>query len=291
MQNGLNINNQNNSSLKDMLKTKYMSSCNNLLLVVTFTVINVILLITNSDSYFLFSAYIPYALVDLGMFLCGRYPQELYADFGNMEFVDNTFFTTMVVIAVVIVLVYFLSWIFSKKGKVGWLIASLVLFAIDGAVMLLYLGFSVEIIIDIVFHIWVIVSLSMGILNYYRLKRLPEDLPDTPFGEPTEDTDLQPMAEQIAEQKQLRNADFSVKHKILAEGEVLGHTVIYRRVKRTNELIVDGLVYDELEALVETAHTLTAEIDGHIITAGYDGRFHSFIKIGNELVTKKIRLF
>lgn len=291
MQNGLNVNDQNNSSLKEMLKTKYTSSCNNLLFVVAFTVINIVLLVTNSNTYFLFSAYIPYALVDLGMFLCGRYPQELYTDFGNMEFVDNSFFATTVVIAAIIVLVYFLSWLFSKKGKVGWLIASLVLFAIDSVAMLIYLGFSTEIIIDIVVHIWVIVSLSIGISNYYRLKKLPEYLLAVQFDEDVENTDAQHMADQPSEQKQLNKDDFSVKYKILAQGDVLGHTVIYRRVKRTNELIVDGIVYDELEALVETAHTLTAEIDGHIITAGYDGKFNSFIKIGNELVTKKLRLF
>lgn len=291
MQNRMNINNQNNHSLKEMLKSKYLSSCNNLLLVVTFTVINIVLLVTNSDTYFLFSAYIPYALVDLGMFLCGRYAQEYYADFGNVEFLDNTFFITMIVIAAVIVLVYLLSWIFSKKSKVGWLIVGLVFFAIDTAAMLLFLGFSTDIIIDIAFHIWIIIMLSIGISNYFRLKKLPDDLPAAPFSEPTQNADVQLMGEQTTEQKQLRNADFTVKHKVLAQGEVLGHTVIYRRVKRTNELIVDGVVYDELEALVETAHTLTAEIDGYVITAGYDGKFHSFIKIGNELVTKKIRLF
>lgn len=286
-----NINNQNNLSLKEMLKTKYTSSVNNLLLVVTFTVINIILLVTNSNTYFLFSAYIPYALVDLGMFLCGRYPQEMYADFGNMEFVNDTFFITTVAIAAVIILVYFLSWLFSKKYKVGWLITSLVFFVVDGIAMLLYLGFSTEIIIDVAFHIWVIVSLSFGISNYFKLKKIPDDVVESPIEATEENFDASLGEAEPAEQKQFKNADFSVKYKILAQGDVLGHTVIYRRVKRTNELIVDGVVYDELEALVETAHTLTAEIDGHIITAGYDGKFHSFIKIGNELVTKKLRLF
>lgn len=291
MQNGMNINNQNNLSLKQMLRAKYASSRNNLLLVVAFTVINLILLVTNSNTYFLFSAYIPYALVDLGMFLCGKYPQEFYADFGNMEFVDNSFFVTMLVIAIIIILVYFLSWLFSKKYKVGWLILSLVFFVIDAIAMLLYIGFSTEIIIDVVFHIWVIVSLSLGISNYYKLKKLPDDFSDVPMETVENYVSAENVAQESAEQKQFKNADFSVKHKVLAQGEILGHTVIYRRVKRTNELIVDGVVYDEIETLVETSHTLTAKIDGHIITAGYDGKFHSFIKIGNEIVTKKIRLF
>ena len=112
----MNINN-NQSSLKQMLQSKYASSRMNLLLVVGFTVINIFLLVTNSNSYFLFSAYIPYALIDLGMYLCGRYPQEIYEDYGNIEFVNDTFFATMVVIALVIVLVYFLCWLSQKNTR------------------------------------------------------------------------------------------------------------------------------------------------------------------------------
>ncbi|MBE6762150.1 MAG: hypothetical protein E7551_07665 [Ruminococcaceae bacterium] len=285
----MNINN-NQSSLKQMLQSKYASSRMNLLLVVGFTVINIILLITNSNSYFLFSAYIPYALIDLGMYLCGRYPQELYEDYGNIEFVNDTFFATMVVIALVIVLVYFLCWLFSKKYKVGWLIAALVLFGIDTLGMLAFLDFSSDIIIDIAFHIWVIISLSIGISNYFKLKKIPDGLSDVAIEIPDNVND-ENLAEEQTEQEILKNADFSVKSRVLAEGQVLGYTIIYRRVKRTNELIVNGVIYDQIEALVETAHTLTAEVDGHKITAEYDGKLHSIIKVDNEIIAKKLRLF
>ena len=45
------------------LESKYNKSIANLLLVVIFTVINIVLLVLNANSYFLFSAFIPYFAV------------------------------------------------------------------------------------------------------------------------------------------------------------------------------------------------------------------------------------
>ena len=56
-------------------ETKYNSSIANLLLVVAFSVINIVLLVTNANTYFLFSAFIPYFVVDYGMYFCGLYPE------------------------------------------------------------------------------------------------------------------------------------------------------------------------------------------------------------------------
>ena len=70
------------------LEAKYHASRGNLLLVVVFTLINLVLLLTNSYTYFLFSASLPYVIVDFGMFYCGKYPAELYADIPDMVFLD-----------------------------------------------------------------------------------------------------------------------------------------------------------------------------------------------------------
>ena len=161
---------------RQLLESRYASARGNLLLVVALTVVNIILLVTNSDTYFLFSAYIPYLLVDLGMLFCGLYPSEVYADgLADMQFLSNGFFAVMLVIAVVILMMYVLSWLFSKKQKVGWLIFALVFFGIDTLALLLLNGFVVESIIDYVIHAWVIVSLIMGISSYFKLKKLPEN--------------------------------------------------------------------------------------------------------------------
>ena len=63
---------------RELYEQKYRSSRMNLLLVVIFTVVNLILLVTNTDTYFLFSAFIPYAIATIGMMLCGRLPEEYY---------------------------------------------------------------------------------------------------------------------------------------------------------------------------------------------------------------------
>lgn len=163
-------------SQRETLINKYMNARHNLLLIVVFTLINVVLLVTNSNTYFLFSAYIPYVIADLGMALSGKYPAEYYGeDLEGMEFLGDSFLVVTLVIAAVCLLLYLLSWILSKKPRVGWMIFALVFFAVDTAGMLLIAGISADMIIDILFHGWVIVSLSSGIIAYFKVKKLPEE--------------------------------------------------------------------------------------------------------------------
>lgn len=174
---GMNQKNQNGQqvSQRQLLESKYGGSRHNLLLVVVFTLINIVLLVTNSNTYFLFSAYLPYLAADLGMLMCGLYPAEVYGgSTAGMEFLGKGFLAAMLGFGAVILILYLLSWIFSKK-RVGWLIFALVFFSIDTAVLLLLNGISSDIIVDIVFHGWVIFSLGNGIASYYKLKKLPEE--------------------------------------------------------------------------------------------------------------------
>lgn len=173
-------------SQRQLLINKYMNARHNILLVVIFTLINIVLLVAQSNTYFLFSATIPYYLADLGMLLCGKYPAEYYVGMGDVAFLDNSFLVVVLVIAAMILLLYLFSWIFSKKPRVGWMIFALVFFVLDTLVMLLLMGISADMIIDIVFHLWVIVSLTIGIVSYFKLKKLPaeesiEQLPEEPF--------------------------------------------------------------------------------------------------------------
>ena len=165
-------------SRREQLTNKYMGARHNLLLVVIFTAVNIGLLVAQSNSYFLFSASIPYYLVDLGMYLCGKYPMEYYADLGAVEFFPNSFLAVMIVIAVVILALYLLAWILSKKPRVGWMIFALVIFALDTLFMLLIMGISADMILDVVFHGWVVISLISGISAYSKLKKLPEEAPE-----------------------------------------------------------------------------------------------------------------
>ena len=168
-------------SQREILQGKYASACYNVLLVVIFTLINVVLLVLNSDTYFLFSAYIPYALADLGMFFCGMYPVEYYAgELVGMNFLPKGVFVAILVVIAIILVMYLIAWIFARKGKSGWLIAVLVMFGLDTAVLLLLNGISVDFIVDYIFHVWVIYSVITGLRIASKLKKLPdEEIEDT----------------------------------------------------------------------------------------------------------------
>ena len=158
---------------RQQLAQNYNMARSNLLWVIAFTVVNIALTVSKSDMYFLFSAYVPYIISAFGMVFAGMYPDE---DYEGWEVVPPRTPAVLVValaIAAIILVFYFLSWFLSKK-RVGWLIVSLVLFAIDSVVMLLMANIG-ESIVDIVFHAWVILSLSRGIYAYFKAKALPEE--------------------------------------------------------------------------------------------------------------------
>ncbi len=275
-----NNNTQQQFSQRELLESKYKNSTHNLLVVALLTLVNIVLLITQADRYFLFSAYVPYALVNYGMFFCGMYPAEYYGDTTGLLFWDKSFFVVAVVLAALIILLYILCWIFSKKNKVGWMIFALVFFVADTALMLLdTIDFSAAI-LDIVLHAWVIISLIIGIVNYYKLKKLP--------AEPAE---ALVENEEKVDSEMLRMADMGEKFRVIAEADASGYNIVYRRVKRTNELVINGRVYDEYIALIEFAHTLNARVGGHDIVAQFDNSGNVYIIVDGEIVAKKKRIF
>ena len=261
------------------LEMKYNKSIGNLLLVAVFTLINIILLLIKADTYFLFSAFIPYFAVDYGMFFCGMYPEEFYYDMGEMEYLDSSFLIFTVAAAGIMILLYMLSWYFAKKKKLWALVGALIFFTIDTLSMFLISGFSLDSILDIIFHIWVIVYLIIAISTFYKIKNAPPE---------TEEAQIEAEYEG-ANSSPLRAAD-DVKSRIFLEADAADMHIVYRRAKHTNELIVNGYVYDEYEAIAEFAHTLSAEFNGHRIEAGFDGRAKVFINLDGEEIAKKTRL-
>ena len=87
----------------------------------------------------------------------------------------------------------------------------------------------------------------------------------------------------------LRMADFSVKSRTLLETDYAEYKIIYRRVKRINELVVNGMVYGEYDSLIECAHNLSTVLNGNLIEAGYTG-VYSYIKFNGTTIAKKLRL-
>ncbi len=86
----------------------------------------------------------------------------------------------------------------------------------------------------------------------------------------------------------LRTADGNAKHRVLAKTKCGGRAILYRRVGRTNELVIDGFVYDEYIALLEFDHSLLAILDGHTIEAGLSGTT-SYIMYDNRVIARELR--
>lgn len=167
----------NKTSERYTLENKYNTTRYNLLLVIGFTLINIVLLVTNSDRYFLFSAYITYTVATLGMILCGKYPLEYYGggSLSDYNFMDQTAFVGFIALAIILVALYVLAYVFSKKLRPGWLIFALVIFILDTLFMFIDAGAQSDMLVDYLFHIWVIVSLAIGMSAGYKLKKLPPE--------------------------------------------------------------------------------------------------------------------
>ena len=122
---------------------KYGIARSNLLLVILFTLINYVAS---------FSAAWAYSPEDIGL--------EPAAN-------PTAILVIGAVIAAVLLVPYLLCWIFSKKHY-GWMIAALVLFSLDSVWLLL--NFHISLILDILFHAYVLYYLIMGV-RYGLLSR------------------------------------------------------------------------------------------------------------------------
>lgn len=79
-----------------------------LLLIVILTVVNLVMTILDTNTYFLFSASVPYYLVFVGMGIENGFVDGAWNVKGTLTY-------TGLVIALVIVAVYLLCWLLSKK--------------------------------------------------------------------------------------------------------------------------------------------------------------------------------
>ena len=81
-----------------------------------------------------------------------------------------------------------------------------------------------------------------------------------------------------------------VRARILLETQQDGYDICYRRVGFTNELIINGEVWDEMRAVMEEKHRLSAIVDGNRIDAGYtESPSVSYIRFNGRRVASKKR--
>ncbi len=260
---------------REQALAKYRVARINIVMMLAFTLVNILLLFLQSDLFFLFSATFPYLAVVFGMTL-----ETTGAMIGGIA------------IALVTLGIYLLLWIFSKS-KYDFMIPLLVLFVLDTLCTVAFYAIAMEIsgILDLAFHIWVVYYLVIGVKNGQKLKRLPEQPPmmTQPMAAAAEENADQAAQPTIPNTPILRPADTTVKSRVLAEANALGHHICYRRVKRVNELVIDGNVYAEYEALRERSHALSAVIDGHFFEVGFNGTC-SVIAVDGATLVQKMRV-
>lgn len=154
----------------------YNSAYNNILIVVCFSFINILMMIFGADSYFLFSAYVPYTLVTVGMYNTGSLPADYYDQTVQYEFWDKSFLIEMIVAAVVILALYMVCYFLARKKKgVGGLVTATVLFSFDTVLMLTLNGIQAEMFLDIIFHIVIVASFIYGIISFKKMKKEKEE--------------------------------------------------------------------------------------------------------------------
>ena len=136
---------------------KYEIARKNLLLMLIFTIVNLVMLGLEANVMLLFSATIPYVA---GVFAIST---------------GGTLFSSICIgIAGLSMVAFLLCWTFSKKHY-GWMIGALVLFVLDTLAMIgMYIltgDFSG--IIDAAAHVWVLYYLIIGVKYGYQLHTLP----------------------------------------------------------------------------------------------------------------------
>ena len=249
-------------SQKDLVKARYNNARVYLLMVLMCTVFNVTFLFMDVDRFYLVSTVIPYMSVIFWELLSG-----------------TVFAYGALAVGLVYLLLLVLCWAMSKH-KPGWLIAGTVLYALDMIPVFLMHRSTQErvFLVSLVFHVILIGMLVYGILCRCRQDSGAMMQTDEPEELPARGTAL-------------RRADMEQKHRILLQAEFEGHTVVYRRVKKVNELVIDGYVYDEIELGIEPAHSLSARIDGKLYEVGYDGKSSSYFNVDSTQKAKKTRWY
>lgn len=146
-----------------------------LVIVAAFTVVNLALFFLDANSYFLFSASIPYYLTVLG------YAIDDYV-FGAATSIMMAIGAVFLAMA----LVCFLEIPKQAGRKNGWLITAVVLFVADTAFLLFWalvmVGGIVPFITDLVFHGLILWELCQGIV--YNRKLIAKGQEEQPLSKP-----------------------------------------------------------------------------------------------------------
>lgn len=169
---------QNNLSEKELLMQKVNTARYNMLLVAVLTLVNAVMLLAGADSYFLFSASLPYHLTIIGA--------EFTAQTGS------AIYTVLSVAFLAVSVGAYVLCFFMGKKHVGWLIAALAMFAVDTVYFLaVYMPICIaaklsvaSIVIDLIFHGYALYYFIMAVVNSFKLKKAIANEERTEAAEP-----------------------------------------------------------------------------------------------------------
>ena len=164
------------SATQTSLQRAISSGRTSLLMILILTVVNLLFTILDLDQYFLFSASVPYYLTMLGKGIDNGFLDGAWD-------INGTYTITGLVISAVILAVYLLCWLMSKK-KTGWLTAALVLFLLDTLALVLFTFALYDNpmvnLVDFLLHGWAIWEMFRAIRSSTRLKRMQTESVDSP---------------------------------------------------------------------------------------------------------------
>lgn len=153
---------------KRKLNSWYKAARNSILLVIVFTLFDTSFLLGKTPADFFFSSSLPFYV---SFYVKDSEALDKY--FKNIEFLSTTesrmMFAVWVVFVVVICL-YFLAWIYSKKEGYKWLVFAFCFYLFDTIAVLCNSG------ITIIFwcHVIVLVLLARGIYAGIKLKKISQ---------------------------------------------------------------------------------------------------------------------
>lgn len=248
------------------LQKRYNTSRYNLLLLIILSVINIATILFNG-TYFLFSLSFPRFLM---------WSIMLLVDEGQIT-AEEINYVRIGIFMILSLVPFIISYVLSSKNRYKAFYVALAFFIIDSIITLLMFD-----LIDIGFHIYILVLIIMGILNGKKLAQY--------FPEENEDINLEvTQSETNFEDSPILRSD-APKGKILLSVNKNGLNIVVKRRYKLTELIIDGNVYDEYKGLVEMQYQLEAIVNNNLVHFILQGS-RMYIFINNKQVTEKLRLF
>ncbi|MCL2632589.1 MAG: hypothetical protein FWD45_05850 [Coriobacteriia bacterium] len=279
-----------NAETKEQVQ-KFNKARSNLALVVVFSMLNTLLTAIDTGLSFPFSATTPQVAFIFG---------EVFAQ----EFRNNVFISVGLVVAAIIIGLFFVCWILSNRWRVFILVA-FILFCLDSLV-LGFLALGVDnissFILDIAFHFWVLYCLIIGVVAWANLRGVSEHEFTTALQGASSMTEINPvngMSQQCEsagyyptyyESVALRADD--KKGRILISANYEHLQISMKRTRGLTELIVNGAVYDEITGIFETGYSLTANVQSVRIVGTFKPTdSHMYLYANDVLLAKKLRLY